>query len=75
MTIQPLSIPIYEITCPACKKSFLEALAKVITENFTHCPACHERINVDLYYSRARVIEFMQKVGYSGNFISVNDKL
>ena len=76
MTIPPLSIPIYEIDCPACKKSFLLPLGKVVTENLTNCPACYEHIKATSYYRRSRVIELMEKVGYSNNenFISVNDK-
>ena len=74
MPMQPLSIPIYEITCPNCKKISLQALIDVITNNFVHCPNCHEKINADHYYSKTKVVELMQKVGYSNDFISVNDK-
>jgi hypothetical protein len=75
MTIPQLSIPIYEIDCPACKKSFLLPLGKVVTEDHTNCPACYEHIKATNYYLRTRIIELMKKVGYNDeNFISVNDK-
>lgn len=73
MSVEPLSIPIYEVTCPDCKGTFLLSLGKVVTENFTHCPECHKRIEADAYYSRPKVVELMQKVGYQGAFVSVND--
>ena len=69
MTVQPLSIPIYEITCRMPRR-LPQALAKVVTENFTNCPVCHEHIKATSYYRRSKVIELMEKVGYSGDFIS-----
>lgn len=66
--------PSYEISWPACGEKFLQTPFKVITENSTHCPACHVRINADIYYSRAKTEDLMEKIGHSRNFISVNDK-
>ncbi len=75
MSIEPLSLLVYEITCSdsECRKPFLLSIAQVVAEKFTHCPACHKRIEASEYYSRHRVIELMQKVGYQGAFVSVND--
>ena len=75
MALDPLTIPAYKITCPACGKDSFYTLVQVVTENFLHCTFCPERVEGAMYYSRPRVEELMQKLGYSGNFISVNDKL
>ncbi len=75
MPVKPLSVLIYEIHCPKCKKNFLHPLGKVVTENFTNCPTCHEHIKATNYYQRSRVIELMEQVGYIGDFISVNDRI
>ena len=66
MNFDPRDIPIYEISCPACGEKFPQSLFKVITENLTHCPACHERIKADIYYSRARAEELMEKLATAG---------
>ena len=73
MPLDPLSIAAYKITCPACGKDSLYSLVQVVTENFLHCTVCPERIDGALYYSRPKVEELMEKLGYRGKFISVND--
>lgn len=73
MHTDPLSIPNYEVVCPECNSRFFLSIGKVVAGNFTHCPECKIRIEAQLYYSRPKVVELMQQVGYQEAYISVND--
>ena len=74
MTINLAHVPVYKITCPACLKDTLYSIVDMISKNRLPCPICHESINVADHYRRTELQELMKKIGYSGEFIGVNDK-
>lgn len=73
MPIDPLQLPVYGITCPACQKSSLYSLVQVITNNHLSCPLCFERLDGADYYSKPKATELLKSLGYSGDHISVNE--